>query len=103
MVDAGVGAAARARALLDLGARRVIVGTETLSGPDALDRLLAELPERTVILGLDLREGRALSLDPELAGRPALDALARLPAPGCTRRSCSTSRAWAAARARTSR
>ena len=78
MVDAGVGAAARARALLDLGARRVIVGTETLSGPDALDRMLAELPERTVILGLDLREGRALSLDPELAGRPALDALGRL-------------------------
>jgi phosphoribosylformimino-5-aminoimidazole carboxamide ribotide isomerase len=78
MVDAGVSEAGRARALLDLGARRVIVGTETLSSPDALERLLAELPERTVTLGLDLREGLALSRDPQLAGLPALDAVARL-------------------------
>jgi HisA/HisF family protein len=78
MVDAGASEPARARALLDLGARRVIVGTETLSGPDALKRLLAELPERTVILSLDLRDGLALSLDPQLAGLPALDAMARL-------------------------
>ena len=44
MVDAGVSEPERARALLDLGAHRVVVGTETLTGPDALDRLLAELP-----------------------------------------------------------
>ena len=44
MVDAGVGEPGRARALLDLGAHRVVVGTETLTGPDALDRLLRELP-----------------------------------------------------------
>jgi phosphoribosylformimino-5-aminoimidazole carboxamide ribotide isomerase len=82
MVDAGVGEAARARALVDLGARRVVVGTETLSGPDALDRLLAALPEGTVTLSLDLRDGRALSLDPRLAGRPVLDAMACLARPG---------------------
>jgi len=78
MVDAGVSAPARARGLLDLGAHRVIVGTETLSGPDALDRLLAELPDGAVILSVDLRDGRALSPDPQLAGVPALDAMARL-------------------------
>src|SRR5215216_5665568 len=44
MVDAGVSEPGRARALLDLGAHRVVVGTETLTGGDALDRLLAELP-----------------------------------------------------------
>jgi phosphoribosylformimino-5-aminoimidazole carboxamide ribotide isomerase len=65
--------------LLDLGALRVVVGTETLPGPDALDRLLAELPEGTVILSVDLREGRLLSPDPELAGSSALDAMSRLP------------------------
>jgi phosphoribosylformimino-5-aminoimidazole carboxamide ribotide isomerase len=78
MVDAGVSEPERARALLDLGARRVVVGTETLTGTHALDRLLAELPAGAVVLSADLRDGRALSPDPQLAGLPALDALARL-------------------------
>ena len=78
MVDAGVSEPARAQALLDLGAHRVIVGTETLTGPDALDRLLAELPDGALVLSVDLRDGRVLSPDPQLAGLRALDAVARL-------------------------
>jgi phosphoribosylformimino-5-aminoimidazole carboxamide ribotide isomerase len=78
MVDAGVSEPAAARALLDLGARRVIVGTETLPGSDALDRLLAELPDGALILSVDLRDGRVLSPDAQLAGLSALDALAHL-------------------------
>jgi HisA/HisF family protein len=78
MVDAGVSEPAPARALLDLGAHRVIVGTETLTGPDALDRLLAELPAGAVVLSVDLRDGRVLSPDAQLAGLLALDAVARL-------------------------
>jgi phosphoribosylformimino-5-aminoimidazole carboxamide ribotide isomerase len=78
MVDAGVSEPQAARALLDLGVHRVIVGTETLRGPDALDRLLAELPDGALILSVDLCDGRALSPDPQLAGLPALDAVARL-------------------------
>jgi phosphoribosylformimino-5-aminoimidazole carboxamide ribotide isomerase len=76
MVDAGVSAPDPARALLRLGAHRVVVGTETLTGLDALDRLIAEIPE--LVLSVDLREGRTLSPHPQLAGLPALDALARL-------------------------
>jgi len=76
MVDAGVSEPEQARALLDLGAHRVVVGTETLSGADALDRLLAALGE--VVLSVDLRDGRALSRDPRVAGLPALDAVALL-------------------------
>jgi phosphoribosylformimino-5-aminoimidazole carboxamide ribotide isomerase len=72
MVDAGVSEPDRARALLDLGVDRVVVGTETLADTDALERL----PD--AILSLDLRDGRTLSRDPQLAGRPALDALAHL-------------------------
>ncbi len=79
MVDAGVSDPAAARALLGLGAHRVIVGTETLPGSDALARLLAELPEGTVIVSVDLREGRLLSPDAELAGLSALDAMRGLP------------------------
>jgi HisA/HisF family protein len=78
MVDAGVSEPARAQALLHLGAHRVIVGTETLTGPDALDRLLAELPDGALVLSVDLREGRLLSPDPQLAGLGALDAVAHL-------------------------
>jgi phosphoribosylformimino-5-aminoimidazole carboxamide ribotide isomerase len=79
MVDAGVSEPSRARALLDLGAHRVIVGTETLPGPAALDDLLTELPDGAVILSVDLRDGRVLSPDAQLASRPALDAMSRLP------------------------
>jgi phosphoribosylformimino-5-aminoimidazole carboxamide ribotide isomerase len=82
MVDAGVSEPAAARALLDLGAHRVIVGTETLSGSEALDRLLTELPEGAVIVSVDLRDGRLLSPDRQLAGLPAIDAVARLHRPG---------------------
>jgi phosphoribosylformimino-5-aminoimidazole carboxamide ribotide isomerase len=78
MVDAGVSEPARARTLLELGAHRVIVGTETLTGPDALDGLLAELPDGALVLSVDLRDGRVLSPDPQLAGLRALDAFARL-------------------------
>jgi phosphoribosylformimino-5-aminoimidazole carboxamide ribotide isomerase len=78
MVDAGVSEPARAQTLLELGANRVIVGTETLKAPDALDRLLAELPDGVVILSVDLRDGRLLSPDAGLAGLAALDAVARL-------------------------
>ena len=78
MVDAGVSEPAPALALLELGAHRVIVGTETLTGPDALDRLLAELPDGALVLSVDLRDGRVLSPDAQLAGLPAPDAVARL-------------------------
>jgi phosphoribosylformimino-5-aminoimidazole carboxamide ribotide isomerase len=74
MVDAGVSDPERMRAVLGLGAHRVVVGTETLTGPDALDRLLT--PE--TVLSVDLRDGRTVSLDPQLAGVPALDAVAGL-------------------------
>jgi HisA/HisF family protein len=81
MVDAGVSEPAAARALLDLGAHRVIVGSETLPSAAALEHLLAELPDGVLILSIDLREGSLLSPDPELAGLPALDAVARLHRP----------------------
>jgi phosphoribosylformimino-5-aminoimidazole carboxamide ribotide isomerase len=75
MVDAGVSEPEQVRALLDLGAHRVIVGTETLPDPDALDAL------GQVVLSIDLRDGRLLSPDPQLAGLPAPEALARLHRP----------------------
>jgi phosphoribosylformimino-5-aminoimidazole carboxamide ribotide isomerase len=72
IVDAAVSEPERARALLELGVDRIVVGTETLSDAEALDRL----PD--AVLSVDLHDGRTLSPDPRLAGLPALDALARL-------------------------
>jgi phosphoribosylformimino-5-aminoimidazole carboxamide ribotide isomerase len=72
MVDAGVSEPEPARALLDLGVERVVVGTETLADADAH----ARVPE--AVLSVDLHDGRVLSRDPQLAGLPAVDAVARL-------------------------
>jgi phosphoribosylformimino-5-aminoimidazole carboxamide ribotide isomerase len=78
MVDAGVTDLAAARPLLELGAARVVIGTETLADIAALERL-AGLP---LVLSLDLRDGRLLSRDPELAGLAPAEAFERLACSG---------------------
>jgi HisA/HisF family protein len=78
MVDAGVTEAAAVRALLELGAARVVIGTEALVDRAELERLRAELPDAQLVLSLDLRAGRVLSGDVELARLGAGEALARL-------------------------
>jgi phosphoribosylformimino-5-aminoimidazole carboxamide ribotide isomerase len=78
MLDAGAATAAAVGRLLALGIARVVIGTETLPGAEALRRLHAELPEAPLVVSLDLRGGQVLSPDPALAGSSAADALARL-------------------------
>ena len=82
MVDAGVTGVAEARRLLELGAARVVIGTETLVHEAALQGLRAELADGPLVLSLDQREGRVLSPDPELARLGAAEALARLGSSG---------------------
>ena len=60
MVDAGVTGVAAVRPLLELGAARVVIGTETLADPAALGRLRAELPDAPLVLSLDHRGDRVL-------------------------------------------
>jgi len=78
MLDAGATDPAAVAAFLERGVARVIVGTESLPGADALRRLRAALPDAPLVLSLDLRAGRTLSPDPALAGLAPTDALARL-------------------------
>jgi phosphoribosylformimino-5-aminoimidazole carboxamide ribotide isomerase len=78
MVDAGATDAGAVRELLELGAARVVIGTETLRNQAALERLRAELPDAPLVLSLDLRTGRVLSPDAELARLGAAEALVRL-------------------------
>ena len=78
MVDAGIAEAGAVAGLLALGAARVVVGTETLAGEAVLERLRAALPDAPLVLSLDLRAGRVLSPDPELARQSPAEALERL-------------------------
>jgi phosphoribosylformimino-5-aminoimidazole carboxamide ribotide isomerase len=78
MVDAGAVEPDAVAALLDLGAARVVIGTESLPGVDAFRRLRTALPDAPLVLSLDLRDRRVLSPDPALAGTDAPGALARL-------------------------
>jgi phosphoribosylformimino-5-aminoimidazole carboxamide ribotide isomerase len=78
MVDAGAATPAGVARLLELGAARVIVGTESLPGIDAFRALRSELPDAPLVVSLDLRAGAVLSPDPALAGLGPAEALARL-------------------------
>jgi phosphoribosylformimino-5-aminoimidazole carboxamide ribotide isomerase len=78
MVDAGTAGAGAVAALLELGAARVVVGSETLPAAAALAQIRADLPGAPLVLSLDLRAGRVLSPDPALADRSAAGALAEL-------------------------
>jgi phosphoribosylformimino-5-aminoimidazole carboxamide ribotide isomerase len=78
MVDAGAATATAVARLLELGVARVVIGTESLPGTEALRLLRADLPDAPLVLSVDLRGGRLLSPDPALAGIAPVDALARL-------------------------
>ena len=78
LVDAGVTDVAAVRPLLELGAARVVIGTETLADPAALGRLRAELPDAPLVLSLDLRGDRVLTRDASLGRLGAAEALALL-------------------------
>ena len=78
MVDAGAATAPAVARLLELGVAEVVIGTESLPGAEAFQKLRAELPDAPLVLSLDLRGGRLLSPDPALDGLAAADALARL-------------------------
>jgi phosphoribosylformimino-5-aminoimidazole carboxamide ribotide isomerase len=77
MVDAGTATPATVARLLELSVACVVIGTETLPDPAAFRRLRVELPDAPLVLSLDLRAGRVLSPDRELARLSAADALAR--------------------------
>lgn len=83
-VDAGVADEVAAVRLLEAGASRVIVGTETLQTIPDLRRIVAALPPDGVLVSLDVSGGSVMSACPELSGRDPLDALSLLAEAGAT-------------------
>lgn len=73
-VDAGATTPERVAALARAGVARNVVGTESLE-PGALTALLLSEPSPPLVLSVDVREGKLISPDPELAGREAAAAV----------------------------
>lgn len=61
MVDAGVRTPSQVEDLLNLGVFRVIVGLESLPGPDVARELTAAFPAESLVLSLDLKSGEPLA------------------------------------------
>lgn len=62
MVDAGVTDLKKAREVLKSGVSRIIIGTETLDNLDFVKRAIRFFGEDQVIISLDLKEGKVISI-----------------------------------------
>ena len=83
MVDAGVNSIDKAKQLLESGASKAIVGTETLTSPEQIP-LLLQYFDRRIILSLDLMSGRLLTQAHELTAMSAVEAAVHFQRSGIT-------------------
>ena len=65
MVDRGVRSAADVEELLELGVRHVVVALETLDSLDTATALVSTFGADQLVLSLDLKNGRPLTVNPE--------------------------------------
>lgn len=82
LVDAGVRSAADARRLLDTGATRVVLASETSAGPDQVAQIAREIGPENVVFGLDLKERSVMWGNPASPIRAPDEALASVTATG---------------------
>ncbi len=68
MVDAGVSSLEKAKLVLDSGASKVVIGTETLEDMDDLLLILEELGRNRVVVSIDCMHRRTVSGCRELVG-----------------------------------
>jgi phosphoribosylformimino-5-aminoimidazole carboxamide ribotide isomerase len=83
-VDAGVSDARAAARLLEAGAARVIVGTETLTDIESLRAIREILPAAQLLVSVDMGDHGVLSSCSELSGRAPLAAIGLLAEEGVT-------------------
>jgi phosphoribosylformimino-5-aminoimidazole carboxamide ribotide isomerase len=82
LLDAGVSDIENARAWLDLGIRKIVIGSETLNTWDALQNIPALITPARLVFSLDLRSGRILSPCTALAALTPMEALKNLRSAG---------------------
>ncbi|UCC58892.1 MAG: HisA/HisF family protein [Candidatus Bathyarchaeum sp.] len=62
MVDAGIADIIKAKKVLETGATKIIIGSETLNSLDFLNQVAKAFGEDKVVVSIDLKEGKLLSL-----------------------------------------
>lgn len=62
MVDAGTADRAKAKKVLESGVTKIIVGTETLRSFEFLNQAVEAFEEEKIIVSIDMKEGKMLSL-----------------------------------------
>jgi phosphoribosylformimino-5-aminoimidazole carboxamide ribotide isomerase len=72
MVDAGISDLAKAEAVLNAGAQKIVVGTETLSTLDFVAQAVKTFGEDKVVVSIDRKEGKLLSTSDNIASMGAL-------------------------------
>jgi phosphoribosylformimino-5-aminoimidazole carboxamide ribotide isomerase len=78
LLDAGVWDIESARAWLDLGIHKIIIGSETMNAWDVLKDIPAAISPDRLVFSLDLRAGKILSRCPALAAMAPIEALRNL-------------------------
>lgn len=82
LLDAGAADVRSAQALLAAGARKAIIGLETLTSWDALQEIRAEIPAERLVFSLDMRSGQLLTRSPALMDLTPIEVLGRLQGAG---------------------
>ncbi len=75
-VDAGIRGPGEVSPLFDAGVATVIVGLETIRGPDALEAIVERFGPDRIVFSLDLREGRPVLPSARRWGNDGHDAIA---------------------------
>jgi phosphoribosylformimino-5-aminoimidazole carboxamide ribotide isomerase len=82
ILDSGVPDAAGARAWLDIGVDKVVIGSETLRSLNALRDIPEKIDAGSLVFSLDMRGGEVLSLCSDLAVMTPLEVLGQLHSAG---------------------
>lgn len=82
ILDAGISDAGAARSWLEIGVRKAVIGSETLTSRQALNEIPAEVDPARLVFSLDCRSEAIVSKCPELAALPPLKVLELLQASG---------------------
>jgi phosphoribosylformimino-5-aminoimidazole carboxamide ribotide isomerase len=78
LLDAGAADSQTIRDLLELGIKKVVIGTETLPNWESLLAICADIPNERLVISLDMRAGKVLSRWQQLAALSPLDGLKKL-------------------------
>ncbi|MGQ9642051.1 MAG: HisA/HisF-related TIM barrel protein [Candidatus Bathycorpusculaceae bacterium] len=78
MVDAGVTDITKAQKVLETGASKIVIGTETLTNLDFVSRAVESFGEGCVIVSIDLKKGKVTSVSETIRSMNVISLVERL-------------------------